>query len=389
MLTSLVILLVAAAAVPVLMMRRVTGAAPPRVSRTLVTTAGAAALNVGLVNGNGSREFALTPDGSRIIYRGDNKLFVRSLDQFEPTLIANENASNPFVSPDGKWVAYFNGSQLRKVAITGGPSVTLAKIDGNGPLGATWGPNDTIVFATADRRTGLQQVPASGGPVTALTKPTLTGDASDDVWPEFLPGGKQLLFTVEATLRGGQDAIALLDLASGQRKILFKPAGMAHYLPTGHILYAAGNTLFVVPFAASSGELRGTPVPVVEGVMSKASGVVEADVAADGTLVYVAGPANSVGFRTLTWVDRQGREESLSAPPRQYIYPRISPDGTRIVVASSDEEQDLWQWDIVRKTLTRLTFDPRVDSYPVWTPDGRQIVFGSRREGTATNHSEC
>jgi serine/threonine-protein kinase len=89
--------------------------------------------------------------------------------------------------------------------------------------------------------------------------------------------------------------------------------------------------------------------------------------------------------RALVWVDRQGREEALLAPSRPYLYPRLSPDGTRVVVNSGDRESDLWVWDLRRTTLTRLTFEPGFDFTPVWTPDGRNIVFTSVRDGGQQN----
>ena len=95
-----------------------------------------------------------------------------------------------------------------------------------------------------------------------------------------------------------------------------------------------------------------------------------------GSLVYVDGFENEIA-RTLVWVDREGRGESLAAEPRAYTYPRISPDGTRVALDIRDQEQDIWIWDFARETLTRLTFDAGRDLYPLWTPDGRRIVFGS------------
>ena len=81
------------------------------------------------------------------------------------------------------------------------------------------------------------------------------------------------------------------------------------------------------------------------------------------------------------WVDRQGRETPIPAPPRAYVYPRLSPDGTRVAVSATDQEYDIWVWDLGRTTLTRVTFDPGFDAYPVWTPDGRRLIFSSERAG--------
>jgi serine/threonine-protein kinase len=102
-----------------------------------------------------------------------------------------------------------------------------------------------------------------------------------------------------------------------------------------------------------------------------------------GTLAYVAGSFNASVPRTLVWVDRLGKEESLGVPERPYVYPRLSPDGSRIAVTVNDQEQDIWIWDVGRKTLRRFTIDPAEERASAWTPNGKRIAFGSHRGGEA------
>src|SRR5204863_6371413 len=139
--------------------------------------------------------------------------------------------------------------------------------------------------------------------------------------------------------------------------------------------------LRAVPFDLASLETRGTAVPVIPDVMTTGAGGVNAVVARNGTLAYVLGAGTGFGLRTLVWVDRQGRETPIAAPPHAYAYPRLSPDGTRVLLYAQDQEQDLWLWDLVRATLTRLTFEPGLDQNPIWTTDGRRRLFSSDRGG--------
>jgi eukaryotic-like serine/threonine-protein kinase len=355
--------------------------APPRVSRLQITPSGTAALTI---NWN-DRGLAITPDGSHLIYVGNQgtQIFVRALDALAPVAVfTGHNPRGLFVSPDGLWIGFVDGlSVLKKVAVTGGPAVTLATLDTAGPSGATWGPDDTIIVATNSVETGLQRVGAAGGPVTVLTRPDRAQGEADHFWPEMLPGGGAVLFTITA-LTGGLDAaqVAVLDLRTGKRKMLVRGGSHAHYAPSGHLVYLAAGTLQAVPFDLARLETRGTPAPVVRDVETTVNGAVLAVVAGDGTLAYVSGSVAGTP-RTLVWVDRQGHETPIPAPPRPYLLPALSPDGTRVAVFANDQERDLWLWDLRRTTLTRLTLTPGVDVIQVWTPDSRRLIFTSERAG--------
>ena len=163
---------------------------PPRVSRLPFTPSAAAALTISA----GDRDLAMAPDGSRVAYMGNRgtQIFVRALDALEPVAVFTGSPRAPFVSPDGQWIGFAEADALRKVAVTGGPAVTIATLDGF-PRGATWGPDETIVFATTFRATGLQRVSAAGGSIEVLTRPDRAQGESDHLWPELLPGGRAVL----------------------------------------------------------------------------------------------------------------------------------------------------------------------------------------------------
>ena len=348
--------------------------APPRVSRLLITPPIAAAPSLDRLS------LAITPDGTRIVYAGTNNtaLFVRALDQLDATSLPGIGAPyGTFVSPNGQWIGFFDGVySLNKVAITGGPVVTIGRPGGTA-AGASWGPDETIIFATNDRATGLQRIAATGGEPTVLTRPNQAGGEADHFLPEILPGGQAVLFTITATTGGlAQAQIAVLDLRTRAQTVLIRGGSNAHYVSSGHLVYAAAGKLHAVAFDLARLAVVGTPVTVQPEVPTDAGWTV----AADGTLVYVPGGVPVVE-RTLVWVDRQGRETPIPAvPPRNYAFPRLSPDGTRLAIYIPDQEIDIWLWDLARATLTRATFDPTVDIFPVWR-DNRQLLFSSNRAG--------
>jgi hypothetical protein len=166
------------------------------------------------------------------------------------------------------------------------------------------------------------------------------------------------------------------SLESGKQKELF-PGMFARYLPTGHIVYAPGidqPSLFAVPFDLDKLEMAGGPVPLINGAGGNYA------VSDSGTLVYVPRAGTAQG-RKLVWVDRNGKEEAIEAPPRAYAYANLSPDGTRVALDIRDQENDIWIWDLVRKTLSRLTFDPGMNRGGVWTPNGKRLAFSAERDG--------
>jgi hypothetical protein len=358
---------------------------PPRVSRLQITPAGAAALTISIQRGVDDRDVAITQDGSRLIYVGNRgtQLFVRALDGLEPVSVFTGSPRGPFVSPDGQWIGFVDaGNTLKKVAVTGGTAVTVTTVDGPTSRGATWRPDDTIIFATTNPETGLQQVSASGGPTRVLTRPDRARGEADHAWPEALPDGRGVLFTVLPATGGLASAqVVVLDLQSSTRTVLVPGGSHAHYASSGHLVYATPGTLRAVPFDLTQLQTRGTPVAVIPDVVTTPNGAVDAVVAGDGTLAYVAGGAMAAAPGTLVWVDRQGRETAIPAPPRMYGHPRLSPDGTRVAAFVADQELDIWLWDLKRPLLTRVTFAPGVDSYPQWTTDGHRLIFSSQRTG--------
>ena len=366
-------------------------AATPRVTRTTISTSGAAVLTM-----NGlDRDLAVSPDGRHVVYLGNNRtqLFVRALDAFEPIAIATNtgtsgNLRSPFMSPDGQWVGFVSGNTaIRKVAITGGPPITVATLDGV-PRGASWGSDGTIVFATVNLATGLQRVSAAGGIPEVLTRPDHGHGESDHIWPEFLPGGGAVLFTITMQTGGLETAqVVVRDLATGTQRVLVRGGTHAHYMASGHLVYVAAGTLRAIPFDLARLETHGTAVPVLPRLATTDTGAGDFALSSEGTLVYVDEPGSILlNARTLVWVNRTGKEEPIAAPTRAYQHPRLSPDGTRVAVFSNDQENDIWIWNLQHTTLTRLTLDSSRDEVPIWTADGRRIVYSSNRDsGGSTN----
>jgi serine/threonine-protein kinase len=329
---------------------------------------------------------AISHDGTRIAYSANNQIFIRAIDQLEPVAVrgtsgeGNASGRNPFFSPDGQWLGFWQDGEFKKVPVNGGAPVTLCAAMAP-PWGARWESDNTILFGqNSTSGQGIFRVSGDGGMPELLVKAGETGAVHG---PQMLPGGRAVLFT--QAVRGAtwdQAQIAVESLDTHTRKVVVSGGTDARYVSTGHIVYVVDGSLFAVPFDVDSLETTGGPVPLVEGIPqapANFTGAAHFDISASGTLVYAAG-LGTTEARALVWVDRSGKEEPLGAAPRAYVYPRISPDGTRVALDIRDEMRDIWIWDLARKTLTRLTLDPDLSRLPVWL-DAQRVAFTVTKGG--------
>jgi Tol biopolymer transport system component len=312
---------------------------------------------------------AISPGGDRIVYAArdssGDRLYLRRRDDFEASPIpGTEGAIGPFFSPDGQWIGFASGGLLRAVPIAGGAPRTFAEAPNL--EGASWGPDDTIVYIP-QWRDRLFKVSATGG------KPEpLTGGDEFVKSAHLLPGGRAALLSL---VRGADQVLESLDIATGRRLPLVEGSN-PFYVPTGHVVFARGTTLWTVPFDAARLMATGDAVRLFDGVRNDGNDAHFA-AAGDGTLVYV--PEASTISR-LVWFDRQGHPRPLDSERRQYAHPRVSPDGTRVVlmVRRDQVSWDLWVYDVARGTRARLSASGRT-SRPIWSADGSRITF--QKEG--------
>jgi len=328
---------------------------------------------------------AISPDGRNLVYvaidgSSPPQLYLRPLDSLEARSIAGtEDAVSPFFSPDGDWVGFFAGGKLKKVSVDGGPVAVLTNASSSG--GASWSSQGILAFQSQ----ALQQVSQEGGTPQPLTKAGKTDNFHR--WPEFLPGESAVLFAGSPTNAAWNNSQIGVQLV-GEREpaILVQGGTQPRYAASGHLLYAQGGTLMAAPFDARRHAVSGSAVRVLEGVMqSTETGSAQYGVSTTGTLVYLAG--GLVGREaTLALVRRNGEEQLLPAPPRNYQFPRISPDGARIAVSIADEESQIWIYDVSRDTLRRLTFERDGNMTMAWSPDGLRIVFRSNPDVEGSYH---
>ncbi len=363
----------------------------PRVLRTFVSVAPADQLRANgdvenLTEGRPSRTaMVLSPDGRSLVFSavrgGTQQLFRRDLDQLEAVpIVGTEGGASPFFSPDGLWLGFWADDALKKVPLTMGTgAVTICKTWRI--VGATWGSNNTIVFARLTE--GLWQVAAGGGEPKQITQLDESKHEVSHRLPHMLPGDEAVLFTVTQNEfpKWEEPYVWVQSVKTGERNRLVQGAD-ARYVLTGHLVYVHAGELLAVPFDRRRLEITGGPVNVIPQVMQAAynpniandSGAGQFDVSASGALVYVPGGMSPDLERSLVWVDRSGVAQPLAAPTRAYYAPRLSPDGQRVLVWTSGRDRNVWLYDIPRGTLMPVTTEGR-NSYSQWTPDGQRVAF--------------
>jgi serine/threonine-protein kinase len=355
-----------------------------------------ARFSISLPNGQqftnaGRPVIAVSPDGSRIVYVANQRLYLRSIADVEAKEIQGsletEGITTPAFSPDGQWVAFVSAVDrtLKRISVDGGTAVPICPLEGTS-LGVSW--SDTgIIFG--QRPGNVYRVSPNGGKPELLIK-TSEGEAAYGA--QMLPGGDAVLLTIGNPPDPGRSVepspdllsnthIVWQSLRSGERKTIIDRGADARYLSTGHIVYSDGDALLAVRFDPKRQEVIGDSVPVVQGVRrSNATPAAQYSVSNSGSLVYV--PGGPSGRQRLEFIDRQGRTEFPMLPPAAYSVPRVSPDGKRIAVEVSDvKATNIWIYDIAgTSSIRQLTLEGN-NRFPVWSGDGERVAFASDRAG--------
>ena len=330
---------------------------------------------------------AMSPDGTSMAYVANNALHVKSMTELEPRTIpvTSGGLANPTFSPDSRSIAFWSLADrtIRRVAATGGAPIAVTATADFLFFGMSWDQSG-IVWGEGGR--GNAHDAPEGGTPEKLTN-LKEGELAHG--PQILPGGRALLFTLargSAPDRWDKAQIVVQPLiGGGERKILIEGGSDARYLPTGHLVYAIGGSLFAVPFDVKRLEIVGSPTQVLEGVrrsLSGTTGSAQFSVSDTGSLLYVPGPSILSAANDLGVIDRTGTPQPLKLPAATYEHPRVSPDGTRIAFATDDgKESIVWVYGLDGATaMRRLTFGGR-NRFPIWSADGKRIAFQSDRDG--------
>jgi serine/threonine-protein kinase len=323
---------------------------------------------------------ALSPDGTAAAWSAcdavDCWLFIRALERLEATRVGGtDGAAAPVFSPDGRWIAFFAGGKLKKVAVAGGAPVPLA--DASEPLGAAWLEDGTIVFASS-ARSGLMRVSERGGDAAVLTIPATASGEVAHAWPAVMPDGDALIFTITTSpVPGAPGRIAVLDLSGGPAtarwKTLVDAANLARPVSGDYVAYSRDSELHAVPVDRRRLITAGPDQAVVTALAP-----MQFTTSARGGLFYGTHPASTIQPSFVLVQDARVPVNGDAGRLRSAV---LSPDGTRIAGVLGDQAgTDIWIADAERGASTRITHGG-LNASPAWSRDGRTIFYASARGG--------
>ena len=330
---------------------------------------------------------AVSADGRHIAFRahldGTPRLYLRRADQFESVPIpGSDGAHSPFFSPNSEWVGFLLDGNLYKASVAGGTPIFITSAPSLSPTspGVTWGTDGTIVFAAG--AAGLMRVRDTGGTPEVLTSPDASRGEVTHIAPRFVPGGREVLFSIRTT-EEDQWRVGVLSLDS--RKWDWLPplgqiAGATYVADTRHLVYAQQRKLFAIPVDLAGRTFTGSPIALPENVYTHVIGgsmVAQFAVSDNGVLAFMAGePENQM----LVAVSRTRSERRITDEPHGFRYPRFSPANDLLTVTLEDERSDVAIIDVARGTIRKLTRNGSATT-PTFSRDGLKVVFSWLRPG--------
>ena len=327
---------------------------------------------------------ALSPDGSQLAFVANApseplRIWLRPISALEARVVpGTEGAISVFWSPDGRSLAFFAGSKLKRIDLPSGAAVPLCDVPRLSAFG-TWGSDGTILFASFVGD-AIYSVSSAGGAPEAIIKPD-PSRGERVVWPSFLPDGRRFLYLSQLPNITGQ---LMLGARGRPPRPIVSAVSNVQWVDPDYLVFAQEGVLVAQRFDLASERTVGAPISIAEPVdRFLTSGRAMFTTSRNGTIAY----HSYANVARLVWVDRTGKEVGTVSAPGDYLNVRLSPDGRTVAFDRTKPgigTWDVWTTDLTRGVETRVTSDPGSEAFPVWMPDGRAILFADESHSNTT-----
>jgi Tol biopolymer transport system component len=318
----------------------------------------------------------LSPDGRRIVYSLDRRLWVRELSEGQAReVVGSEQATGTtFWSQDGATLIFNARGKIWRSSLGSEPPLAICDVPGkDNIMGGAWLKGGDLLLSV--RRGDLYRVPSTGG----VPQVEVALDHSKEVdFHQFtvLPDGESVL-----TVLHGMAGQHQIELIRGKSRTVLLHDDQAEfmlstYLRPGFLLMNRRENLWTqpalwaAPFSPEEGRLTGPAFLVAPEFGSFTS-------TRDGLMAFMPSRPNQL---EPVWLDENGRVSAPAAPPLEEASdPALSPDGKRVAVAANTGRgRDIWMLDLAGRTWSAAT-ETRADSaLPRWSPDGKAVIFELR-----------
>jgi hypothetical protein len=303
-------------------------------------------------------------------------IWLRPLNSLEcHQLKGTEDANRHFWSPDSKFLAYFRGGKLFKIAVPAGSSQLICEAPGGAD--GSWGASGYILFDAWLGDT-IKYVAASGGePITVDNLDSEVGEIGSG-WPWFLPDGTHFTYIANDSAKR---TFKVGSIDSEDSRVVFAPDELAsiesriEFSPQGYFLYVRDDILYAHEFDVEQLKLVGQPRPIAQNI-GRAGNTFSFGSSANGTLLYEN--RNGGDLTELAVFDREGRRQRTIGERALYQDVTLSPDNNYLAFGLIDPEtgsEDIWIRDLTRSVVSRFTNDTADCVTPIWSHDGSKIAY--------------
>ena len=334
--------------------------------------------------GNGLQaELSISPSGRYLAFTQfaspNLTMYLHDFNSFDDPKVMfqaplNPNTGYPRFSSDGQWIYYHQNSSLMRIRLEGGTPQVV--IDSGVQIAGVASSGVDLIYRGVGGLRSYNISTEIDSPLTTLDGAELELDYS---CPYFIPGSNILIATKGGPGNFVNPSVDLINIDTGEIKVLAANGFHGKYVGSGHIVFARDDAVWAQPIDSETFVINGDAAPILFDVeLTPSRALANFDSSLDGRFVYTSGDLTdgNLGAFELVSVDREEKESVLDVEEGRYWYPKRNPSLPTIAttVFASENESDIWLYDLQNKTLGRRTFSGD-SARAIWSNDGTELIY--------------